>query len=351
MGGIVLTIVCSADHYNDELVRRIREWLSRKTDPNVADMINRTVREQGLESAVSQVKADPSASILLTIGINNREIDAFLDKLDTSKDEIIVCKPDDDRPVSSASCSPREITRVNAGANDPIPFLRKACIRLSLRPRVTIVNLQSEEELDAYFSLRHQVWTELNYLAPAQASGKTRWEVDYTDRVSFPIGVLLSDGNGEMVGCARLVMGYGHENHMTIPVIMKLIKERDDAKLRDNFEYPEHLTHPFDLLKSFREFNAYYQRLVKNNVPKAEISRVIVLPEWRRKFVGEMLVDTLVAKARMMGIRVLFLACLERHAPFYERCGFDVIQGLSCESFAGVNVPAVAMHLRDEETD
>ena len=69
-------------------------------------------------------------------------------------------------------------------------------------------------------------------------------------------------------------------------------------------------------------------------------------PENRNQGLGEVIVDSLISLAKNMRIEVLFLACLKEHERFYERCGFRAIEGMQCERFVNVNVPAIAMERR-----
>src|SRR5262245_18263936 len=93
----------------------------------------------------------------------------------------------------------------------------------------------------------------------------------------------------------------------------------------------------------FTGFDNYYRLLVQNSVRKAEISRVIVSKGFRKKGLGEVLVDKATSVARERGIDRLFLACKEEHQSFYEQCGFTRIPDLVCEKFDQYGVKAIAM--------
>jgi N-acetylglutamate synthase-like GNAT family acetyltransferase len=129
----------------------------------------------------------------------------------------------------------------------------------------------------------------------------------------------------------------------SVNLVRELIVECNDPVLIRNFEYPDLMIHPFDLLQSFPTFQSYYQRLVVRGIRKAEVSRVIVSEPYRHLGIGELLVDTLAVLARSHQIQRLFLACAEMNAPLYRRSRFVVLPGMCTDTFANVNAPAIAM--------
>ncbi len=145
-----------------------------------------------------------------------------------------------------------------------------------------------------------------------------------------------------MVGCARLVFPLGQDSYH-VRLIERVLAGAADRKMVEVFRYPERLLHPYDLLACFEGFKEYFKRLIRRRIRSAEVSRVIVAPEFRSEGLGEVIVDSLVSLAGRRQLPVLFLACHNRLKGFYERCGFHVLPGLECEHFAGVNAPAIAM--------
>jgi GNAT superfamily N-acetyltransferase len=207
---------------------------------------------------------------------------------------------------------------------------------------VVVRELQTKADFGKYFSLRYNVWKEMNYLPPSQDCANSQWELNFTDRTSFPVGAF--DGAGSLIGCARLVYPLGQRSSH-ISVIESCIADRNDLSLAKVFESPRSLTHPFDLLESLEGFDEYFKGLVRRRLRYAEVSRVIVHPAHRSTGLGEVLVDSLVSLAIERQVNVLFLACNEGLQGFYEHCGFQVLPGLHCDRFAGVNAPAIAMFM------
>ncbi|MFO0868456.1 MAG: GNAT family N-acetyltransferase [Pirellulales bacterium] len=183
----------------------------------------------------------------------------------------------------------------------------------------------------SFFELRHRVWKEMGYLSPEKECPQVPWELDYTDRTSLPLGI-FSKADGRLLGAARLVRGFGEDDPRQIRIIEDMLRLRNAANLVRNFRYPDSVAHPFDILGELDKFKEYYRNLVLRGISKAEVSRVVVDPDYRKLGFGEVIVDTVCSLARSHGIPGLFLACHRRHAAFYERSGFSPIQGVAGQS-------------------
>jgi GNAT superfamily N-acetyltransferase len=224
--------------------------------------------------------------------------------------------------------------------------VRKSWLRGRLRKQsVQIRPIRPDwQELETYFALRYRVYRAEGYIPPEYDSPATGLEIDYADRWSFPMGAFSKEGR--MIACIRLVEEYGKDNEYRDFIEQIVVGRRDDAlnrawKLRD-------LPYPFDLCQHFRsqQFGEYYRELVLRRVSKAEIGRVIVLPEHQRQGLGEVLVDTMISRARNRDIQLLLLACKEVHRALYERSGFRQIPNLVCDLFGQYRVKAIAMERR-----
>lgn len=342
MKGLTIIVACRRPE-NREMLRQIRQWCNETADPLCKAIVHRVTEVPDLVSGLEAVQGQPDKIILITFGFEKAEICDRVRADEASQLEIIMHLP---RPgegfIEYPSASFLEVSRFMA-ARDLIPALRKSIIRLGARQCSLIRPLQSKEDFRAYFSLRYSVWKQLSYIPANKDCADSQWELDYTDRTSHPIGAFSKEGS--LIGCARLVRGLGEESFY-VELIKNLIEERNDPKLRANFSYPRTLTHPFDVLESFPRFREYYRSLVRNRTSTAEVGRVIVKPEYRKQGLGEVIVDSLVSVASKMAIKVLFLACRKEHQHFYERSGFRAIEGMVCDRFVNVNVPAIAMERR-----
>jgi GNAT superfamily N-acetyltransferase len=334
--------------------KKLPEWRKWSNLTNVAvstsGIAATMVESSSLEQAAERLRTGPERKILLLDGFEPdsaalKEIPALEGVL--SRCDVIFNAPEweefVERPASSSLLTLQRAVTTDATVAES---LRKMVLRTRARNLMTPRLLASEDELREYFSLRYRVWTELGYLPQAQRCSRIQWELDFTDRTSLPVG-FFSRSNGTLLALARLVRGFGEENAALVRTIDKMIEETGSDVLRRRFLYPAAgQQHPFDILGELKEFQPYYRTLVTSGVTKAELSRVIVHPDWQKHKFGEVIVDTLCALARIQRIRVLFLACRTEHERFYARCGFRALPNITGTHFLSYNVPCLAMERR-----
>jgi GNAT superfamily N-acetyltransferase len=338
---IGITVVCR-EHSMKNVLLKIKKW--HLSDNLASSSICHVQYENNLSSGLELARGFTDRSILVPIGFKATEVFPSLNKQDLQNLEIIIRPPRtcrqanseiDEQPLASLlDYSPV------VNVQDTLPALRKSLLRIQIKNKVTIRELSSTEDFVQYFSLRYKIWRTMGYLPSVCDCEDSGLEINYSDRTAYPIGAF--NVAGELIGCTRLVFQIGHDSHH-LPVLSDLVISKNDDKLSANFDYPLKMVHPFDVLESFAGFRAYFANLVRDKVNYAEVSRVIVSPEYRREGLGEVLVDSLLSLARRYGVSLLFLACHGDLRPFYQRCGFNVLPDLSCEHFAGVNAPAIAM--------
>lgn len=320
------------------VLHRIRKW--HVDDPLGSSTVREVSGTTDLREALQSVGKSPEKFILVPLGYTQGDVvDRLNDDL-LHKLEIIIRPPRpgpeiNERP-SASLLDDRHIVNVQ----DILPALRKSLLRLRLKNRIRIQEIKADDDFRQYFSLRYRVWSQMGYLPPEQDCPATQWELNFADRTAYPLGAFARDGS--LIACARLVSPLGQDAHH-LGLIERLVRATGDPKLAANLKYPERLTHPYDLLESFEGFGAYFSRLIRRRIRHAEVSRVIVAPEHRKEGLGEVLVDSLLSLARQWHLKVLFLACHMQLKGFYERCGFQVLPGLECERFAGVNASAIGM--------
>jgi predicted GNAT family N-acyltransferase len=322
------------------VLKKIRWW--HFDDPLGTSSVRHVAGTKEFKEALLSARQCPDKFILVPLGYRKSDvIDRLNDEL-LRKLEIIIrpprpgLKPEIDELPNASLLEDRYIVNVQ----DPLPALRKSLLRLRFRDRMCVRELKSEDDFRQYFSLRYRVWRPMGYLPPEQDCPASEWELNFTDRAAYPLGVFTREGT--LIACARLVLPLGQDSHH-LRLIHKLVAATGDSKLVANLEWPKGLRQLLDLLDSFPGFHGYFKRLIRNNIQAAEVSRVIVAPEHREQGLGEVLVDSLVSLARQRHLQMLFLACHLGHKGFYERSGFYVLAGLECERFAGVNAPAIAM--------
>lgn len=124
------------------------------------------------------------------------------------------------------------------------PALRKSLLRLVFKDRICIRELKAEDDFRQYFALRYRVWKQMGYLPPEQDCAESQWELNFTDRTAYPLGAFTREG--ELISCARLVLPLGQDSHH-LRLIESLVSASGDRKLKEVFQYPERLVHPYDL--------------------------------------------------------------------------------------------------------
>lgn len=301
-----------------------------------------------LQRALDWLKLERNRRILVTVGFDESQIEELVTPEEKENLEVVLIDP------QFAPAFPFEPTSSlfnvipNVTFDSALTAIRKSAIRVRARRVVSAIRpLQGRDELLAYFKLRYRVWTALGYLHQSVEYPEEGLEINYSDRTAFPLGAFSHEGY--LIGCARLVRGLGCDVPHIVAQIEELIDEsKDKQKLRQDFAYPSELTHPYDVLAAFPPFTEYYRRLVVENVPKAEVSRVIIAPEFQGHGLGEVIVDSLVSYSRSLGLTTLFLACQKKHQHFYERCGFQSIPGMETNRFITIQAPSIAMERRDK---
>lgn len=336
--GLVVTVVSNSP---GELLRQVRKW-HHKDDTGPSLPVRNVMHVADVQRGLEVARRHPNRVVLIADSEDSEEISTALSDADQRSLEIIVKEGATynkraNRP--SASLMPHSRFVV---VRSPKEALRKSLLRLMTSQYVEIreLNHTDKSEFEQFFALRYRVWKEMGFIP--KRHHKTQWELDFTDRNSVPVGAFSKEG--VLLGCIRLVGPFGAEFDQHVTLIKKMIDGADDRRLRAAFTPPTDWNRPFDVLDSFPDFGDYYARQTKNKrTPAAEVSRVIVVPEWRQRGLGEVLVDSAISLARRQGIKLLLLACQPKHAIFYRRCGFRIIRGMRCDSFMRVNVPAIAM--------
>ncbi|NKB58669.1 MAG: GNAT family N-acetyltransferase [Alphaproteobacteria bacterium] len=317
-----------------------RKWCREGLISSVGDC---TVTECAtLDEGLGLARRNPSSSVLLTVGFEPDVVTAKLQRVDAERLEIVIHTRSGQvsDSVISAGLLNREPNIVR-GRQDPLRALNKALLRQRTRAVAHARILESEADYQKYFALRYEVWKELNYIL-AKKEALFHWELDYTDRTAVPVG--LFSRQDELIGCGRLVSALGKEiPKERLALIEKLARETNDPKLLENFAYPQGMKHPYDVLEGFPGFSRFFSKIIRARKSNAELSRIIVKPTYQNQGLGEVIVDSVVSAARAQNIAVVFLACLEKHHDFYEASGFKQVEGLRCDEFVDVNVPAIAM--------
>lgn len=240
-------------------------------------------------------------------------------------------------PSSSMLCNEKSNIRYVV-VQETIIAIRKSIIRLkAINNGLMLRQLQTLEDYNQYFSFRYRIGKEQSYIPDYWDCPNSQWELNFTDKHALPLGLFQDN---KLVAAGRLVFLKELEEQKS--VIDTVLKQKQDEKLHDAYQQKRSFQLPFDVLESFPNFHQKYKRLGLKKI-KAEISRIYVDPDYRKKGYGEIIVDSLIEMAQKRGVEYLFLATEEKNKDFYQKSFFTPLRDIRCERFANVNVPAIAM--------
>ena len=212
---------------------------------------------------------------------------------------------------------------------------------LSLKQDYSFEVLESRPQITEYLSMRFEIWCREGLLSEDRRPMRAPWEVDFADQFSVPVGCI--DKLNQIVACGRMVREIGQYAHTQRDIIRDLLNEVQDPVLQANFSPPGYPRHPFDLLDEFEGFRDYYRQLFSTHTRMGEISRIIVHPDHRNRYLSLAIVEQLVSIAEDQGIMVLFLACRFELEALYKRIGFSTVRGVRSERFGEIQVPSILM--------
>ncbi len=327
-----------------QVLSNIRRWCHTVSQPAYRSAVDFVSKEGSLANAFGRYQKSVSSNILISIGFSDSELGTYLQQ-HRNREEIIIRPP---RSVGETernempSASMIEPIKSVVYVQNTIPALKKSILRIKTKRNFTVRLLENEDDFKKCFSLRYQVWRKMGYIPTENDSEQTRMELNYSDLTALSIGCFTK--NGKLIGTARLVFPHGTKT-AHVSIIKKLVTQLNDPILVRSLEYPQSMSHPFDVLQSFDGFQSFYKNLIRERIEKAEVSRVIVDPEYRNQGLGQVLVDSLKSLAKRYEISLIFLACTESNVTFYNNCGFKLLEGegMRCDKFVNVEVPAVIM--------
>ncbi|MGH8475816.1 MAG: GNAT family N-acetyltransferase [Methylococcales bacterium] len=294
-----------------------------------------------LPGAIETLSGSPNNGIVLALGYATGEIrEAMSQRAANSHISVLSSPPKGTESYHRATSSlfeHRAITRLESLREGA----RKELLRFAAKGLGELREIVAPSEFESYFALRYRVWKEMGYLSPEKGLEKDKWEIDYFDRFSRPIGLFSRDH--ELLACARLVYEYGMENPPSVRTITRLLNRHRLNNAKSAFALPGIAEQPFDVLCEFRAFREYFHSFVLGRLAVAEVSRVIVVPTMRGRGLAEVLVDSLTSLAAQKGIDVLMLACRESLAPFYGRCGFTPVANLVSDKFIAIPEKSIVM--------
>lgn len=201
----------------------------------------------------------------------------------------------------------------------------------------------NQTEFVKYFELRHRVYRPMSYLSPDVEDCLSQMEMDWCDKKSIHCGAFVRVGGQEkLVGTARLItdMTVTNDNQRLFHELAG-----DDYILHG--ELNRALTLGLPVFESQRGTNRLISDILLNRESCGELSRVIVVPEFRGVGLSEKLVKFAITRARNAKLGRLFLECLEIHQHLYEKMGFVCVPELRGK-VVGVDRTMIVMQLPSE---
>lgn len=243
---------------------------------------------------------------------------------------------DVDRTLSAVDATPERVAAAVDAVADGLAMRAPPTREDRERPRrpVRIHLVTSRKELERCLLLRFQVYTVMGYLDDNVLESSLGIEVDAHDRNSLHLAALDHE-SGDVVGTVRMIApgpGWDHpegtldpfrqaliESRTRVPYWLKKCADRDGARI-----LARRLTHP--PLQSLPIFETYGFKPEWRGVLKArhhaELSRLVVHPDYRGHGVSTLLIRATVASALALGRKRLVLECLPRHESLYRKSGF-----------------------------
>ena len=327
---------------------RLREWMTANRPKfDKLGVKARVMQFSTLDGLLDWRAERPNEHLAVTFGFGRGEIEAhraFRPGFGRASGEPVVVAASAAMNSNDPATASFMIRDRAIACSDVTLQVRKSLIRAALRSRIDIRIPSSDEELAQYFALRYRVWKKAGYLREENRQVCPSGRSIFGDRTAVPLCAIARDG--KVIGCVRVISSHGDEEATYVSRIERLLAQVKSSKLSALFKFPHVVRQPFDLLEEFPEFRPHFRALIRSRANMAEIGRVAVDPDHRGQFLSEALVDTAVSCAQAKGVARLFLACHDKVAPLYAKCGFEPVAGLRSDKFFNIQLISIVMERR-----
>jgi predicted GNAT family N-acyltransferase len=181
-------------------------------------------------------------------------------------------------------------------------------------------------ELKSHYRLRHAVYKTLDYIGADKLTVHSAMEIDGVDRSSSHLCLFERYlGYEQIVGTARVIFMQDH-----LPAYV----EQNDGNWTDQLlgiDGPlraiaarEQLTNELPVFHS-QDLNEELHEAICENLNCAEMSRVIVSPQYRGACLSTQLIEKCIQEASDSRVDRLYLECLDKHEKMYADHGFLTI--------------------------
>ncbi|ODS33042.1 MAG: Acetyltransferase (GNAT) family protein [Candidatus Scalindua rubra] len=218
--------------------------------------------------------------------------------------------------------------------------------------------VRSPEELKECFELRYKVYNALGYLEEAVSSNTSQTEIDSFDSQSIHFSAKDFASN-KVVGTMRLVMRmprFRRNSIVGIPYNLRNTHNKWTYEIANRAgaifskKLSEQYFLPFPILAN-SDFGEKWPEFLHNYNQKygGEVSRIVVLPQYRGLGISRLLLRAAFATAVDLRKKYLLLECIPVHAVMYEKYGFKRLEGHHCRA-QELDQVAVGMRVSFEDT-
>ncbi len=194
--------------------------------------------------------------------------------------------------------------------------------KAEIPPKCEMRAIETQSELRDALRLRYDVYQIMGYL-PNNGVSPRGLDLTWCDLLSNHFGAFVRDNNGaeKLVGTARLIMNrYSNDLYkkhaLSIARTNQSLKSQLDQQRSEmaQFQLPIFQTLPI---------NDHMRRCADSRFAWAELSRVVVHPEYRGANYASQLLEAVMDFAESFPIEVVLLECLHFHESLYAKFGFS----------------------------
>jgi predicted GNAT family N-acyltransferase len=190
---------------------------------------------------------------------------------------------------------------------------------------IRVRRINDELELVEYYRLRHRVYEMMGYISNQKECVPSRMEIDGCDPTSLHLGAYEQlNGYCALAGTARVVFMNGDDSLSTVNGFRwtnHLLE--NDPRLKVLVQR-EQLPNGLPVFQS-QNLNEHLHEAIRDRLHCAELSRVIVHPDYRGAQLSTKLVEHAISEAQQNKVDRLYLECLDVHESLYAKHGFQTI--------------------------
>jgi predicted GNAT family N-acyltransferase len=202
-----------------------------------------------------------------------------------------------------------------------------------------IRELGTIDELISSYRLRYQVYAALGYL---QQPNKSKLEVDPFDQWAIPFGA-FDPASGAMIGTVRLITRQPQCHFSRL--VRRVLELAEDDLLAEHAQRQRPHNLPSIVSDTIEGALAAFN---SDRLPVSELSRCIVVNDFRGTGVSRKLMEYGIAHAAFGGAALLVGSFLPSHLPMYARYGYVQLPQTGFDLFDSVDQIAISAVCRTD---